>query len=208
MLQKLNATSNLVFIPIFILSFFALNYGLQNIVYGSTGYNDIALQKESEREIFWNSSFGVTLKAVLDIVTISMLLYFSLLLSSKKIKFLTILWVVIFSYFSFILQMVFEAIIINSYQGSNIPIDLEDFSFLSIYYFLDVFKIGTPTELKYLLQTLSVFELLFMFLLMFSLQTKAKLEGNFVLKIVIVGYFIPLLIWLMVISVVSLLYIS
>ena len=198
--------SLLIFISVVSL-FFLSNVIFQRIIYGVSNYNEFLFKYSDVKSIFWQSSFGISVKVIIDIVVVIILLKGSSLLLEIKLTSSQIVRIVCFSYLIFLVQMFAEFLYIITFYNKDLK-NLESFSFLSISFFLDKSQINIPYYLRYCYEVLGFFELIFWILLSWLVSKYSGSRFWSAFKFTTISYIVPLSIWLMFVVIIVLLKIN
>ncbi len=187
--------------------FIGTNIVFQNIIYGSKNFNLLLLgslhHTNTLNYLFWSSSIGIGVKSVLDIVITSLLLKAFMVLFKYRVNLKEIISLVCIAYLIFYMQMILEFVYILFFDLKHNK--LGNFSLFSIAYFLNYIPISYFFYYEYFFDTVSLFEIAFMGTLIFYIKKKLKINIIHALELIIVSYFLPLLIWLLLITYISLL---
>ncbi len=154
--------------------------------------------------LFWTSSIGVTLKIMIEVVIAAILLKVGAIFSRIELKLKTLLFIATLCYILFLMQLIGEIIYIKQFIPKTEFRHLDNFSLFSISFFLKIFGFCVPIYLNHIFQVISLFEIGFWFLLAFSISK----VGSVSIKVAstAVGFYIFILfIWLLVISIITLL---
>jgi hypothetical protein len=154
--------------------------------------------------LFWTSSIGVPLKIMIEVVIAALFLKIGAIFSQINLTFKTLLFITIVCYVLFLIQMVAETIYIEQLISITEFRHLDNFSLFSISFFLQMFGSGVPGYLNHMFQVISLFEICFWFLLVFSISKVGSISMKDASTVVLFYVFI-LLIWLLVISIITLL---
>ena len=187
--------------------FIGTNIVFQNIIYGNKNFNLLLLSSlqhtNSLNYIFWSSSIGIGVKSFIDIVITALLLKAFMVFFKYQVLLKEIISLVCIAYVIFYLQMILEFVYIIVFDIKHNK--LEYFSLFSIAYFLNYIPLTYPFYYEYIFDTVNLFEFIFMGTLVFYIKKNLKINFVNALKLIIVSYFLPLLIWLLLITYISLL---
>jgi|LakMenE01Jun11ns_1017448.scaffolds.fasta_scaffold9828378_2 hypothetical protein len=182
------------------LIFVGINFILQTFVYSQGAYNNLNNILAISNPNFWFSSPGIGLRVLIDMSVVSLLLFCCSLLMPKRITFRIVSKAVSYAYLIFLLQMMIEAVLIKAKIATTENERLEEFSFLSVFYFGQKIGLRINPVFHYLTQTISIFEIMFWILLTLGLYHFAKIRLSNSVILVSVGYILPLFIWLLSLS--------
>jgi hypothetical protein len=79
--------------------------------------------------------------------------------------------------------------------------DMISISILSVSSLLELFQINTSDYLNYAFSTFNLFEIVFIILLIYKMKLAYSLNFKIALKVVTISYIIPLIIWLIIITI-------
>ena len=188
-------------IIIIVITFY--NFSLRYFLYSEFDVNNSNLlfgYQNKNIVRFWQSSLGETLHLLFNSYIIALLFYLTLHFVDQKIyNYNKIFSNVLFSQLAFIMQMFVEFLYFFENKIEIKQMNL--ISILSVSSLLNLIKIETPDFFKYALNTLNIFELLFIIILIFKIKFEYNLKINISFKIVIIAYIFPLLIWLLIITI-------
>jgi len=151
----------------------------------------------------WSTPFGVSFSVFFEIVINSTLLLIGVSAYNVNKGFKKIIIIVIYSHCIFFIQIICEYIFIKHHPEyfNNFP--REQFSLFSISYFLRFYSISFEPSLYYLFQTISFFEIAYWFLLSYFLSKLIEKSFGFSFKIIASSYLLVLIIWLLAITLIS-----
>lgn len=149
---------------------------------------------------FWNHSIGICLKILIEIIITSFLMYAVLVSLNYKTSFKLVIKIVVLAQLVFLLQYWVEFTFIIFSENRDNTDFLKEFSLLSVHDFLRRLHIKYPLFLKYAFQILGLFELVYWFVLSYLLLIILKITFIKAFLIVLLGYILPLFIWLLFIS--------
>jgi hypothetical protein len=182
------------------LIFIGINFIIQIFIYSQGAYNNINNVLAIGNPTFWYSSPGIGLRVFIDMCVVSLLLFCCSLIMPQRIAFRIVSKAVSYAYLIFLLQMLIEAVLIKAKIATTANERLEDFSFLSVFYFGQKLGLRINPVFHYLTQTISIFEIMFWILLTLGLYHFAKIRLSASVILVSVGYILPLFIWLLSLS--------
>jgi hypothetical protein len=154
---------------------------------------------------FWESISGISLKILIEVIVTTVLVYTGFVIVRKKAVFSIILSTVILANSVFLVQMIGEYlyVIINFKNIRNI--EFETFSLFSVSYFLNQFQYKVPRIFDYAFQVLSVFEISYVLTLTYLIKKIFEIQLVISFRIILISYIFPLLTWLLLIMLLSLL---
>ena len=198
--------SPILFFLILTIFFSGINALFQAYIYGHENYNILLLKglkyKRHFNYTFWLSSFGIGLKVIIDIIITCFLCKISAIAFMYKMHFRETLYIVCTAYLSFFAQMCTEFFYINYVGIKNIH--AENLSILSLSFFFDLIEIEIPFYLKYLSETINVFEIIFILLLIYLSKKVINISYNKAVKLILASYVLPLIIWLLMVTLITL----
>jgi len=187
--------------------FFITNVFFQIIIYGKNNYNNIFLNSFFKifwinSPIFWFSSFGLIFKLLIQtsVITISFYIYFKII--NLKIKAKDLFPIIGLSHFIFYIQMFLEFVYFKINNSSKFFIS--KFSLFSIDYFSQIYNRNYPNYLNYLFTTINIFELFFIIFFIYILKKITNSNYIFSFFAVMYSYILPLIIWLALMTYISL----
>lgn len=201
---KYNSTTVIFVLILFAISQYLLNQNLGLHIATIDDLTAYTVKKGAvsmiNSPIFWDSIIGTSIKLLLDIFVTAVFLLLADKLFNKELNWSSLLKSVSFAQLLFLLKYFFEFIYLKNNQHS-IEKDLQQqFSIFSLEYFLNDINITIPYYLHYALQTISLFEMAFALCLTFLLSKISIKPFKYCFQIVLSGYIMPLLLWLLFIS--------
>ncbi len=151
----------------------------------------------------WTTPLGVSFSVFFEIIINTLLIFIGMRIYNINIGFKKNIVVVTFSHFIFYFQMISEFFFIKKFPVYFKHIPREQFSLFSISYFLRLLKISFEPSLYYLLQTISLFEISYWMLLSYFLSVLIEQSFGRAFKIVASSYLVVLTIWLLAITLIS-----
>jgi hypothetical protein len=156
--------------------------------------------------IFWNLNIGITLKALIDILISSVLLYSILKLYNISINYAKTFKIIVVSQTVFIIKFWTEFAFLLTKENNQIGIALKDYTIFSLSSFLNILNIKYSSYYNYAFQVLNLFEVLYCFFLSLVLKIILKIKFQKAISIVCACYFLPLILWLLIISLLSVIF--
>lgn len=150
--------------------------------------------------LFWNHGIGICFKVFIETTISSLLMYVVLLTLNFKVDFRVVTKIVILAQLVFLLQYWIEFTFIIFSENRDNADFLKEFSLLSVHDLLGRLHIKYPLFLKYAFQILGIFELAYWFVLSYLVLITIKVKFSKGFLIVLLGYILPLFVWLLFIS--------
>lgn len=200
---------------VIILICYCFIFGLLHFIfnYYLFGYNPIVtLQKLSydnsivDNPFFWNSPIGITLKVLIEILITSLLLYSGVIIHKLSLKLGQILIVVILCHTVFLVEFLIDFIYL--FTNKSTKINLNEFSLGSLFSLTKLLGITSLNSLSFILETFSIFELIYCILISYFFSKITERTFKESLKLVLGYYALPLLLWAVAISFMSIMLIN
>jgi len=182
--------------------YFSLIYAIHFAGLSMLTLNEYNSPTINNNEIFWFTSAGVTVKAIIDVTltTILLMIVFSSIKSKQSL--IKIISLALISHSSFTLKLLLESIQISLYSLSHKPISETSLDLGSISYFLSKTKTSSDFQNTYILNNFGFFELLAFTILIFYLHYKYGFKILESIKISVLAYLLPLITWLLFVTII------
>ncbi|MDP3443724.1 MAG: hypothetical protein Q8T08_12765 [Ignavibacteria bacterium] len=194
-----------------LLSFGVLHYLLSSSLLDHNGIQSLAyyskkhtVWKTINSAVFWKSSIGVPLKMGIEIVFATILLKVGIYFAQIVLSFKALMQIVIMGYVIFLIQLTGEVVYIQQFMPSSEIEHLDAFSLFSVSFLIEKLGFIVPYYLKHMFQVINLFEIGFWLLTAFSISQVGSV--SFRKAFSVVGFYVFILfIWLLVVSILTLL---
>lgn len=191
---------------------FSSYYLQQHVLTESVYYNSLSAMDEHEIEEIFHSKesagilgyFMVPVTTTVKMLFTSFCLYTGLLVMGNTTPFRKIFKIALFAEIAFVLATLVRLILLAFFMDVNNFNDISSFAPLSLYSLIG----SAPAYLAYPLQTINVFEVLYVFLLAAGLQYFLKFEFKKMLLLVLASYGLGLLAWMIFVGFLNVNFIS
>jgi hypothetical protein len=201
-MSMLKSNKNVFFsATLFIVTYFLSAY-LIRIILGRTDNLDLIQRIDTNPE-FWATSYGLTLKLLVNLALTFLLFKVGFLFKQVQVKSSAIIYVIIICSNIFLIQLWAECFLSKAVSNSAVHPQYGNYLFLSINQLLIASNVRVSRSLEYAFDVLNCFEFAYWLLLIKIFARQVGILVGLSARIVFVFYVFPVIFFLLIITLVN-----